>query len=166
MTVTTTDESQLIDRDVLASALRAAAACWTGPRRDGRDPRAVAEDIISWQVQDQPKRGSAWLGDNEPGLTADQAHSAVRDWVARSVPPECASQAAQDVIAALEGTLVAPEHDNEPALAPGASYLPACAHCGQRFRPKNRAQKNCSRRCRQQKYEQGKKARQADGAVT
>jgi hypothetical protein len=123
----TLDETQLIDRDALASALRTAAACWDGPRRPGELPRDVAEQVISWQVQDQPRRGSEWLGDGQPGLTVDQVRAAVRAFVVKASVHGHERQAWQAVLNALEGRLAAPgEHE----LPQDDGIRPRCRQCG------------------------------------
>jgi hypothetical protein len=142
--MTEPDEAQLIDRDVLASALRTAAACWEGPTCPGKTPRDVAEDAVAWYVNDQPRRGSEWAGDGQPGLTPDQGRRAVRWFAVRSAPDAAQAQRAwQAVLDALEGRLAAPWHD---AKLPGQVR---CAQCAQPFVPRSSRHLYCAPRCKQ-----------------
>ena len=134
MTATAEDQTQLIGRDELARAIRAAAAAWEGPRVPGELPRDVAEDAISCYVTDQPRRGSQWAGDGQPGLTPDQARRAVRYFTVTASVPGREQQALEAVLAALEDRQ-APQA-REAELSPGAAgYRPRCAHCGEAIPP-------------------------------
>ena len=127
MTDTLEQDASCIDRDELARAIRTAAECWDGPRVPGQLPRDVAEQVISWHVTDQPRRGSAWLGDGEPGLTPAQAQAAVRAFALKASAPGHEQQAVQLVLDALEGHLQ-PERSRELVLDDGTR--PRCRQCG------------------------------------
>ena len=165
MTATLEDETQLIDRDELARALRTAAQCWEGPRLPGVSPRQVAAEVTAGSITDQPRRGSEWMGDNEPGLTVEQAQRAIREYVVRAVPPEYFRQAVQDVLDAIEGYLAAPEHGNELAPGDGGALRVHCAACGNPFAPKTRKSRYCKPSCRQKAYKDRQKA-QGDGKAS
>jgi hypothetical protein len=127
MTAGITGEApEYVDRDALAGALRTVAACWEGPRNEEWPPRQAAAYVTEYLIRDQPKRGSEWLEDGQPGLTPDQARRAVFGYIARAAPGE-GPRAWAMVIDALEGRLQPPvAPDNELSCVPGT---PLCAWC-------------------------------------
>jgi hypothetical protein len=126
MTETLEHDAPAVDRDELARAIRAAAAAWDGPRLPEAAPRTVAGEVISSRITDQPRRGSAWLGDGQPGLTASQARAAVRAFVMKASLPGYEQRAFQAVLDALEGRLAVPG-EHQPELPAGT---PRCRKCG------------------------------------
>lgn len=128
---TTTEEPEVspdngeeqYSRDDLAKALRTAA--YHHPHRDRA--RQAAAQVIGTHVTDQPKRGSEWHGDGQPGLTFGQYHRSVYDYAARVTVPydhEAWHRAYESVADALDHRLAPP-----PDYEPPPDDKPRCLLC-------------------------------------